>query len=279
MKPYKWIVNGALLVFSAFGLSACDMTRMADPSPYKNIILEEAAHLTKDASSPYCDLSIDYSFLTEEGDSIAKLINRKAQGEFLGEAYASLHPEVAIDSFKNVYLREYRKEVEPLYLADRAKAAPEDETPAWYNQTYSLLTFWDEGHGGALHVSATYFVDMGGAHPNQWSRWLNFDFESGKLLTKEDVFQASAQSDIEQLLLEKLICLQAEQHPEEKVASLEDLQHLGFLQMTPMYIPENFLLGKDALMFLFNRYDIAPYSAGEIVIEIPYEEIGPYLKL
>ena len=48
--------------------------------------------------------------------------------------------------------------------------------------------------------------------------------------------------------------------------------------MTNMYIPDNFLFSKNAMLFLYNRYDIAPYAAGEIVIEVPYEEIGHYLK-
>lgn len=278
MKPYKWIVNGALLVLSTFGATGCTVASQLDDSPYKNIFLEEVAHLMDDTSSPFCDLSIDYSYLVEDNDSIAALVNRIAQGEFLGEEYTFLHPEAAVDSFKNVYLREYRKEMEPLYQADIAKATSEEDIPNWYNRTYSLLTFWDEGHAGTLHVSATYFVDMGGAHPNQWSRWLNFDFETGKLLTKEDVFLASAQADIEQLLLNHLIRMQADLYPDETLNTLEDLQEKGFLQTTNMYIPDNFLLSKEALMFLFNRYDIAPYSAGEIVIEVPYEEIGAYLK-
>ena len=53
---------------------------------------------------------------------------------------------------------------------------------------------------------------------------------------------------------------------------------MGFLQHTNMFIPDNFLLSKRGMLFLFNRYDIAPYSAGEIVIEVPYEEIGHLLK-
>ena len=76
------------------------------------------------------------------------------------------------------------------------------------------------------------------------------------------------------MLLGKLIAMQAELNPEEQVQTLEDLQRIGFLQLTSIYIPENFLLAKEKVMFLFNRYDIAPYSAGEIVLEVPYEEIG-----
>ena len=278
MKRYQWLVNRFLIVLGLLGVTGCDWIGPSNDSPYNHIFREEAAHLTDDASSPFCDFSIDYTYLEDENDSIATLINQAIQREWLGDDYANLLPEVAVDSFMHVYIRDYRQEVGKLYGADRAQATSEEEIPNWYNQTYSLVTFVEEGRGGTVNASANYFVDMGGAHPNQWSRWMNFDFVSGKHLTQEEVFLPSAKADIEKLLLDKLIRQQAEQQPEENVASLEDLQQLGFLQMTNMYIPDNFLLGKEAVFFLFNRYDIAPYSAGEIVIEVPYEEIGPYLK-
>ena len=272
------MVNIIGLTLFIIGVSGCNWVNQYDNSPYSHIFREEAAHLTKDSSSPFCDFSIDYTCLEEENDSIAMLINRVIQREWLGEDYACLVPEEAVDSFKNVYIRDYRNEVGQLYMADRSKANTEEEIPNWYNQTYSLVTFLEEGHGGVINASANYYVDMGGAHPNQWSRWMNFDFETGKLLTKEDVFLSSAKADIEKLLLDKLMLQQKENYPDETFITLGDLQKKGFLQWTNMYIPENFLLNKKDVLFLFNRYDIAPYAAGEIVIEISYEEIGPYLK-
>ena len=280
MKRYKCMAKVLLtMMLLATWLGGCGLVSNEDESPYKHIFREEEAHLTDDASSPFCDFSIDYSYLNEKGDSIAVLINRTAQHEFLGEEFASLPPEIAVDSFTNVYLRNYRQETGKLYQTDLARNGAEAEVPGWYAQTYSLVSFVEEGHGGIVNVSANWFVDMGGAHPNQWSRWMNFDFETGKLLGMQDVFNASAQADIERILLDKLIREVSDAHPEETIQSMEDLQAKGFLQMTNMYIPNNFLLSKKGVLFLFNRYDIAPYSAGEIVLEVPYEEIGPYLKL
>ena len=278
MKRYPYMAIILLMMLLSTWLGGCGLMEKYDDSPYKHIFKEEEAHLTEDASSPFCDFSVDYTYLDEEGDSIATLINRTIQGEFLGNDYASLTPEEAVDSFMNVYIRDYRKETGELYQVDRAKGTSDEEIPAWYNQTYSLVTFIEEGHGGIINVSANVFVDTGGTHPHQWSQWLNFDFESGKLLTKDDVFLASAKVDIERMLLDHLMLMQAEIYPDESLKTLEDLQQKGFLQMTNMYIPDNFLLHKEGVSFLFNRYDIAPYSAGEIVIEIPYEEIGYYLK-
>ena len=278
MKRYPYMAIILLMMLLSTWLGGCGLMEKYDDSPYKHIFKEEEAHLTEDASSPFCDFSVDYTYLDEEGDSIATLINRTIQGEFLGNDYAFLTPEEAVDSFMNVYIRDYRKETGELYQVDRAKGTSDEEIPAWYNQTYSLVTFIEEGHGGIINVSANVFVDTGGAHPHQWSQWLNFDFESGKLLTKDDVFLASAKADIERMLLDHLMLMQAEIYPDESLKTLEDLQQKGFLQMTNMYIPDNFLLHKEGVSFLFNRYDIAPYSAGEIVIEIPYEEIGYCLK-
>lgn len=278
MKRYPYMAIILLMMLLSTWLGGCGLMEKYDDSPYKHIFKEKEAHLTEDASSPFCDFSVDYTYLDEEGDSIATLINRTIQGEFLGNDYASLTPEEAVDSFMNVYIRDYRKETGELYQVDRAKGTSDEEIPAWYNQTYSLVTFIEEGHGGTINVSANVFVDTGGAHPHQWSQWLNFDFESGKLLTKDDVFLASAKADIERMLLDHLMLMQAEIYPDESLKTLEDLQQKGFLQMTNMYIPDNFLLHKEGVSFLFNRYDIAPYSAGEIVIEIPYEEIGYCLK-
>lgn len=278
MKRYPYMAIILLMMLLSTWLGGCGLMEKYDDSPYKHIFKEEEAHLTEDASSPFCDFSVDYTYLDEEGDSIATLINRTIQGEFLGNDYASLTPEEAVDSFMNVYIRDYRKETGELYQVDRAKGTSDEEIPAWYNQTYSLVTFIEEGHGGTINVSANVFVDTGGAHPHQWSQWLNFDFESGNLLTKDDVFLASAKADIERMLLDHLMLMQAEIYSDESLKTLEDLQQKGFLQMTNIYIPDNFLLHDEGVSFLFNRYDIAPYSAGEIVIEIPYEEIGYCLK-
>ena len=277
MKRYKCMAKVLLTMLLTVWLAGCELMGSYDDSPYKHIFREEEAHLTDDASSPFCDFSIDFSYLNEEGDSIAVLINRAVQGEFLGEDYASLTPEAAVDSFTNVYLRDYKQETGELYQADLARNGAETDVPGWYSKTYSLVSFVEEGRGGMVNVSANWFIDMGGAHPNQFSRWMNFDFETGKLLGVQDVFNASAQADIERILLDKLIREVSDAYPEETIQTLEDLQAKGFLQMTNMYIPHNVLLSKKGVLFLFNRYDIAPYSEGEIVLEVPYEEIGQWM--
>ena len=279
MKRYNNWVEGLLCLLLVIVTSACGLVSSYDTPPYRHIFIEEEAHLTDDASSPFCDFSVDYTYLNEEGDSIAQLINRAIQREFLGETFAQSVPEVAVDSFKNDYLRTFHQETGELYQTDLDKHGADSNIPQWYNQTYSLVTFVEEGQAGTVIASANYFVDMGGAHPNQWSRWMNFDFETGQLLTREAVFLPSAKEDIERMLFDKLLLHVGEQYPDETLSTLEDLQQKGYLQLTNIYIPDNFLLRKEGISFLFNRYDIAPSAAGEIVIDVPYGEIGHCLSI
>ena len=271
-RLFRYIGAVALAVL----MVGCGLSSNGD-SAYRHVFIEEEARLVDSDNSPYCDFAIDFTYL-DEVDSVAVRMNRSIQREFLGDDYATLTPVAAVDSFRNAYLADYRNEVGAIFEKERANASSEEEIPAWFSQTYSLVTFVEEGQGGVINATANYFVDMGGAHPHQWSQWLNFDFVTGRILEKDEVFHLEACADIEAMLLDKLIRMQAEEHPDMQVNSLEDLQNMGFLQHTNMFIPDNFLLSKRGLLFLFNRYDIAPYSAGEIVIEVPYEEIGHYLK-
>ena len=271
-RLFRYIGAVALAVL----MVGCGLSSNGD-SAYRHVFIEEEARLVDSDNSPYCDFAIDFTYL-DEVDSVAVRMNRSIQREFLGDDYATLTPVAAVDSFRNAYLADYRNEVGAIFEKERANASSEEEIPAWFSQTYSLVTFVEEGQGGVINATANYFVDMGGAHPHQWSQWLNFDFVTGRILEKDEVFHLEASADIEAMLLNKLIRMQAEEHPDMQVNSLEDLQNMGFLQHTNMFIPDNFLLSKRGLLFLFNRYDIAPYSAGEIVIEVPYEEIGHYLK-
>lgn len=267
-------------LFMALAMGGCKWGSAYDYSPYYNRVVEETVYLfPENDSSPFCDFAMDYSCLSDEQDSIIQTINQTLQQEFLGHAYRQLSPDAAIDSFMNDYLREFRKEVGEMYQMDLASDSTGTEIPAWYNRTYSMITFLDDGMEGIKHASANYFVDLGGAHPSQWSKWINFDIHTGKLLGKDDVFMPEAKAEIEALLLDKLILLQAKNYPDETINTLEDLQNKGFLSMTNMYIPDNFLLNKDKVMFLFNRYDIAPYAAGETILEVAYEEMNHYMKI
>ena len=84
-------------------------------------------------------------------------------------------------------------------------------------------------------------------------------------------------SDYQLFRLEKLIKEMATKLDNSNIQSLEDLQNEGILNSTNMYVPDNFLLEKNEASFLYNKYDIAPYAMGTIVLSLPYAEIEKYM--
>ena len=44
-----------------------------------------------------------------------------------------------------------------------------------------------------------------------------------------------------------------------------------------LYVPDNFLLEKEKVSFLYNKYDIAPYAVGIITLSLPYTSVEKYM--
>ena len=90
-------------------LTGCRQISAYDHSPYVNYNVVEEARLSADENSPYCDFSMDYSCLNEEGDSIAMLINQSIHREFLGDDFDNI-TQADIQSFvHNLQKNEYEK--------------------------------------------------------------------------------------------------------------------------------------------------------------------------
>lgn len=269
----------ATCLVSCFLLSGCNGQKQIDSETVKTVKVEEQAHLQDDTVSPACKITIDYSYLAESdaADSIAQRINRTIQAHVLGKEYIRMNPEVAVDSFKNTYINNYRKDVNEFYQEDIKNGTPKDELPTWYNYEYGLTTHFSEGKEGILNFIAETFEYTGRAHPNSWNKWMNFEKNTGKLLALKDVFMAGSEKPMSDMLLEELITEMATRLEDSSITSLEGLQNAGILNSTNMYVPDNFLLEKEKVSFLYNKYDIAPYAVGVITLSLPYTSVEKYM--
>ncbi len=179
-----------------FLFPGCGGQKQIDTETIRTIAVEKQMHLLDDEDSPTCSIAIHYDYLAENGeaDSIARRINATVQKRLLGEDYAELPPEEAVDSFTCAYVAAYRKDISEFYKEDLRSGAPKDELPSWYNYEYSLSTRFEEGKEGFLNVASEIMEYMGGAHPNTWGRWMNFDKSDGRPLAADDVFISAAEA-------------------------------------------------------------------------------------
>ena len=122
----------------------------------------------------------------------------------------------------------------------------------------------------------------GGAHPNQTSMYLNIDRGGDRLLTLGDILKPEhlkvfMQYEKAQLLTDNRESL----YPEiidEYDALVEDEAETTPEQQREAYGKfDRFYLTPTSIVTYYNTYEIAPYAAGPIFVEIPYTDIEDYI--
>jgi hypothetical protein len=109
---------------------------------------------------------------------------------------------------------------------------------------------------------------MGGAHPNTFITYLNFDPTTGERVELKKILREDA--------IPRLTAL-AERafRKNREIPDGEDLEKAGFT-FEPgerFSLTENYGFGKKELIFFYNSYEVAPYVMGPTVVKIPYDQI------
>lgn len=276
IKKSHLLYGTLFCVTGGFVFDGCIEPKQAATPSIEILSSDTIVHLMGDAQAPACKISIEYAYLksAEKNDSITGVISHTLQTAAFGPKYGNLSPEAAVEAFRKSYATQYIKDVEPIYKADLKRTKKED-LPSWYNYEYSFTSDLRKGKEGIWNYSTTIFEYTGGAHPNTWIKLVNVDEHTGQILKKEQVFAAGTDNEICALLIPKLMEFANDRLETDTISSIEGLQDVGI--NTELYIPDNFLLSDDGVSFLYNPYEIAPYSMGSITLTLPYEDISTYL--
>lgn len=153
------------------------------------------------------------------------------------------------------------------------------ENPVVDGSVYYFEEYWytlERNDGRVLSFSAMWDIYEGGAHGQYMKYGVNFDAGTGKLLTIADIARDKDAF--------REICVQ------EMLRQCEDLKAQGVLFEEEMITPglKEVLEGKmegdewyfteNGIRFISNVYEIAPYAAGNIDFDIPYEMMEEELK-
>ena len=148
-----------------------------------------------------------------------------------------------------------------------------NDTPAYFFSPYDII-------GATVQVGykecITYIVAHeeynGGAHPNTYINVTNFDPVSGNEITLGDIFTDGFEEPLTAMLTSQLM-------KETQTSTIEELRDKCFLFLdTEMFVSNNFILGEDNITFLYNRYEIAPYAYGEILLTLDYTTLKEIMK-
>ncbi len=112
----------------------------------------------------------------------------------------------------------------------------------------------------------------GGAHGISWTKGLNYSLETGELLTLDDYFTDRQKAAIPSALV-SLLCWQKGFSATES----EKLVEMGYY-LDGIKPSENFRASATGITFIYNPYEIGPYSLGITEIELPYAMMDQLLK-
>lgn len=193
-----------------------------------------------------------------------------------GSGYISIYyPKVSglenniLESKINKFLEEEFKQSIPWYEEAVTDTFYTEEFPQTFDYTFETGFRVSYNSKDFISIVLDHYQFTGGAHGNYYSVGYNFRTSDANLLTLTDII-LSENFDIlvdecTQVILEKF-----------DAASLVDA---GLFEDELIIPPDqDFYILPGKLILQFDPYEIAPYSTGEISVEIPFSKIQDILK-
>ena len=132
-----------------------------------------------------------------------------------------------------------------------------------------------EVHYGNHRDIIGHFINMyqytGGAHGGTFITCRNLRLEDGSVVTLDNYFKPGYE-DVLLPVLEKKLLEYAE------CSSRDELDEHGYFSNEPMFVSPNFEIRQDTIDFIYNQYDIAPYSTGITTLSVANDEIRSILR-
>ena len=138
----------------------------------------------------------------------------------------------------------------------------------FYNLTFSPMRV-DTGILSLYGMESSY---SGGMHPNHNACAVNYDLSTGKTLKLRHVLSETVTADTISRLICDVLEQQAEQLFNDYALCVEDRFAGDFGADEQWYFSDS------GLCFFFSPYEIAPYNAGTIIAEIPYNKLTGILQ-
>lgn len=194
-------------------------------------------------------------------------VQKQIIAKIFGEIYNSIPLDSILPTYAKVLAREYRRSTEPFIKKILEANEP---SAVWQNhiQIQAIPLFLDDR---LLSYSYERYAHMGGEHGNSSRLFYNFDLSNARLLTEKDLFIDNYEKSLTQLIKQQIVEDNAE------MESIADLNEFHFFedQIKPN---NNFYVNADGLVYVYNPYDIAPYSTGQTEVALTFERLRPILK-
>jgi len=173
----------------------------------------------------------------------------------------------AVHNFADSVKNGYTEEMNTLY-------DPDDEYTFRYQYIFDVKgARMPDSKDGVTAYRASVRIYQGGAHGEYAEVCVNLDSRTGRELLSSDVFKEDKTERVKELMERQLM-------DDNGVETSEQLRDsTGITMLGEVYVSDsNFLLLKDGVRFIFNPYDIAPWSTGLVEVKLTYRQLEGCLK-
>ena len=232
---------------------------------FDSIQVNETAHLFSDTARPACNLVIDFTYPVKASDELLKdTLNKYFISACFGEKYIGENPKEVVKQYTEAYIREYRRDLEPMYLEDEKDKKDESSIGAWYSYYKGIESHVQLYEKNLLVYRIDYNEYTGGAHGIYMTTFLNMDLGLMRPLRLDDVFVGEYQEPLTDLIWNQLMA-------DNEAKTRAELEDMGYGSTGEIAPTENFYLDKDGVTFYYNVYDITPYAMGPVTVSIPFQ--------
>ena len=203
------------------------------------------------------DISLEYPMVKGDKEMAATLIRQSIFETAFGQTYDTLNVQEAATRYADDLAAEF-KELSAAMWRGWQKAGIADPAAAQWSDSIEGYFAGQNGPYRSYIVNLTDFT--GGAHSNSTTRALVFDVTDGSPVTLDDLFVP----DFNDVLTEIL-----NRHVAESLSE-EDIEDLFEPTVSPT---GNYILTSDSITFIYNPYEIGPYSIGTPSVSVPIKEL------
>lgn len=269
----KHVLSGlcTLSIIIILGLNSCGnlnggagTNRIA----FDSVKVDTVVALSSDSLTPKCTLKLSIKYATgahaEQINHALMLSGILNNDYYKVDSTQNVSVPDAVKLLVNKTISGYKKDYNEIYKQDRSSMS--------LNYELDITTKVRKGREGVENYLADIYVYTGGAHGQSVSILRNIDVKTGELLTKEKVFAAHSENAINTLIVKGL----AKHYGVRGLKELQDSTSV-FAFMEP-YVPNDFLLEKDSVRFVYSTDEIACHAAGPQEVAVSYKDLGKLLK-
>lgn len=266
----KKILSILLCTAMLLCLPACKDTDEAVPTTTQTIPATTAESMLPEETLPQVDLpDIPVAAVTLTPTTEAEIL---PDGTVLFEYnYPTIHLSLPDGEMAETVMLDFLNRIDATGAeAQQVKEAAEEfytGKTGWntyfYNLTYSPMRI-DAGLLSLYGMESSY---SGGMHPNHNACAVNYDLTTGKALKLRHILTADASADKLTSLICSVLAQKADILFSDYALCVEDRFAGDFGADEQWYLSDN------GLCFFFSPYEIAPYNAGTIIAELPYEAL------